>query len=132
VTIKNPNFVLLCQGKRRATDDDPLALLKIFELIIALAVDEPAVNDSRAYFSFAYQHPAFFQACKQIEIVEFNTVATTIDEHEIVMHVPSHAEKSDQAVFVMLGILKAPGRTLPEVNLYPIGIQARWQANFAT
>ena len=40
---------------------------------------------NRAYFSLAYQHPAFFQACKQVEIVEFNTVATTIDEHEIVM-----------------------------------------------
>jgi hypothetical protein len=46
--------------------------------------------------------------------------------------VPSHAEKSDQAVFVASGILKAQDRTLPGVNLCPIGIQARWQANFAT
>ena len=53
-------------------------------------------------------------------MVNFDVVVPNISEHEMVMRVPRCVEKSDEAVFLAFGILKAQDRALPEVNLYAL------------
>jgi hypothetical protein len=56
---------------RRATDDDPLTLLKLLEIEICadvFVVTKPPVNDPTVHLSLAYEHPALLKGHDQIEV----------------------------------------------------------------
>jgi hypothetical protein len=63
-------------------------------------------------------------------VIKFDAVAASICEHHIVMRVPRRVAKSDEAVFLAVGILKAQDCALAEVNLKPLIGHTRRQADF--
>ena len=63
-------------------------------------------------------------------MIKFDAVAASICEHDIVMRVPRRVAKSDEAVFLAIGILKAQNCALTEVNLYALSGHTRRQADF--
>jgi hypothetical protein len=121
---------------RSATDDDPFTFLKVFELGVVFAVSQPPVNCPAVHFQLAHQDPTFLQAEHEIEVVDLETVASRIHERQPVVRVPSHPKKSDSAVFLTFGILKAEDRVMAKVNLYtlvcaPLHRQAGFAAQLA-